>query len=277
MQLQLPARKKQTFLALFLSSLVPGLGQIYNSQWLKGIGFFIGIVIIGSILESITAFGPLIAQVFEIAATLWILNDSYSQAAKMNGESSSLIQRFGQKKVLTVVTLWLLIPMFLTGSLTVIIRTYFLSPYKIPVDSMAPTLLKDDRIFANKWIYRFQDPKRGDLIVFEYPLDRKKDYIKRVAGLPGEKLKIEGGHIYINGELLETPQFPKERFYSNREDWQYGKSGQMIEIPANSYFVIGDNPERSSDSRNWGFVPREYIKAKGYWIWWPTERMKKIE
>ncbi len=275
-QLNLPPRKKQPFLSLFLSSIIPGLGQFYNSQWLKGIGLFMVVIIIGGILKSIAPAGPLISRVFEGLATLWIVNDAYSQAVRMNGESSSLIEKFGQKKVLTVVIFWLLVPVILAGGLTVTIRHYFLQAYKIPADSMAPTLLKGDRLFANKWIYRFEDPKRGDLIVFKYQVDQKKDFIKRVVGLPGEKLKIENGRIYVNGELLDTPQFLKTTVYSNREDWQYGKSGQVIEIPQNSYFVIGDNPEKSVDSRQSGFVPRQFIKGKGYWIWWPQERWRKL-
>jgi len=160
--------------------------------------------------------------------------------------------------------------------ITVGIRTYFLSPYKIPTDTMSPTILKGDRILVNKWIYRFENPKRGDVIIFEYPLGRKKDFIKRVVGLPGERIKIEDGHVFINGTALNTPLIPIDRYYSNRDDWAYGKKGQTIEIPNDSYFVLGDNSAQSSDSRNWGFVPRRDIKAKAIFIYSPWNRRQKL-
>jgi len=273
----LSLRKKQPFLSLFLSSMVPGLGQIYNSQWIKGIGILIGISAIEAVLEVIPKVGHFVSIIFGILATLWILNDAYSSATRINDEPSSLIERFGRKKVFTVVALWLLAPILLAGNLAFGIRAYVISPYKIPTMAMAPTILQGDRIFANKWVYRTKNPKRGDIIVFQYPLDVKKDFIKRVIGLPNEKIQIKDGNVYADGKLIDTPQIPRQRVYANHEDWRYGKVGQIIEVPKDSYFVLGDNSARSADSRQWGFVPRRNIKAKASFIFWPPSRQQRLD
>lgn len=142
---------------------------------------------------------------------------------------------------------------------------------------MRPTFLEGDRIFVDKISYRFHDPERGDIIVFKYPLDRKKDFVKRLVGLPGDKIRIREGKLIINGNLIEEPPF-SEHYYYNREDeeWQYGSAGITIDVPPDHYFVLGDNSAQSSDSRNWGFVPRKNVVGKAFFIWWPPNRVKLV-
>ncbi len=167
-------------------------------------------------------------------------------------------------------------PFIVAGILALVIRTYILGPYRIPTASMRATFMEGDRIFVDKMSYRFHPPKRGDIIVFRYPLDKKKDFVKRLIGLPGEKLMIRDGRVVVDGKELSEPPFVSHYYY-NREDWDYGKTGQTISVPSDSFFVLGDNSAQSSDSRNWGFVPIKNLVGKAFFIWWPPKRIKLAE
>lgn len=167
-------------------------------------------------------------------------------------------------------------PLLVAAVLAVVIRTFFFGPYKIPTGSMRTTFLEGDRIFVDKISYRFNTPKRGDIIVFKYPLDKKKDFVKRLAGLPGDRILIEDGKLIINGEVMDNPPF-SEHYYYNRDDWDYGKTGMQIDVPQDRFFVLGDNSAQSSDSRNWGFVPKKNLIGRAFFIWWPLKRVKAVQ
>jgi signal peptidase I len=183
-------------------------------------------------------------------------------------------------------------PFIVAAILALVIRGFLIGPYKIPTGSMIPTLMVGDRIFVDKLSYRFRDPVRGDIIVFKYPLDQKKefhfqlgskdvkfywdnrkDFVKRLAGMPGDKLEIREGKLFVNGKAMDSPPF-SDHYYYNRPDWAFGKEGQIIEVPPNSYFALGDNSAQSSDSRFWGFVPKQNLVGKAFFIWWPPKRVK---
>jgi signal peptidase I len=169
--------------------------------------------------------------------------------------------------------------------LAMIIRAFIVQAFKIPTGSMRSTLLEGDLILVNKLIYgarvpftdirlpALRQPRRGDVIVFIYPEDRKKDFIKRLVALPGEKVEIKNGTIYINGTALSNPNFSL-RFYYNRGD--FAKEGQGIVVPDDSFFVLGDNSASSKDSRYWGFVPKKNILGKAILIYWPLNRIRII-
>lgn len=157
--------------------------------------------------------------------------------------------------------------------LAFVIRTFIIGPYKIPTGSMIPTFMIGDRIFVDKVTYRFRPPHRGEIIVFKYPEDKKKDFVKRLIGLPGEEIEIRDGKIFVNGRPLEEVPY-SGRYYYNRDEWNYGKTGQKIKIPGDMFFVLGDNSSQSSDSRNWGFVPKKNLVGKAFFIWWPPDRIK---
>lgn len=168
-------------------------------------------------------------------------------------------------------------PLLIASIFALIIRTFLFAPYKIPTGSMIPTLLVGDKIFVDKISYRFGEPQRGDIVVFKYPLDRKKDFVKRLVGLPGDRIEIRGGVILINGRPLNKPPFSNNYYYNvDRSDWQYGKTNQVFEVPANSYFMLGDNSGNSSDGRHWGFVPQREVRGKARVIWWPPNRIKSV-
>lgn len=167
-------------------------------------------------------------------------------------------------------------PFLVAAVLAVFIRTFLLGPYKIPTGSMVPTFLVGDRIFVDKVSYRLHPPKRGDIVVFKYPLDRKKDFVKRLAVLPGEQFEIQRGKLLVDGRPVEEPEFATHYYY-NREDWEFGKSGKVYHVPDGNYFVLGDNSAQSSDSRNWGFVPKKNMIGRAFFIWWPPKRIKLVK
>lgn len=167
-------------------------------------------------------------------------------------------------------------PFLVAAVLAILIRTFLLGPYKIPTGSMIPTFMVEDRIFVDKVSYHFREPERGDIIVFKYPEDKKKDFVKRLIGLPNETLEIRSGKIYVNDEPLDEPPF-SEQYYYNVEGTLYGGLGQKIKVPDGYYFVLGDNSAHSSDSRNWGFVPKENLVGRAFLIWWPPNRIMHVK
>lgn len=157
--------------------------------------------------------------------------------------------------------------------LALLIRTFLIQAFKIPTASMEPTLLPGDKIMVNKLIYRFREPERGDVIVFKFPEDPRRDFVKRLVAFEGESLNIRKGDIHIDGEALVAPDF--KRYYYNFGP--YGTEDSVIIIPRGYCFVLGDNSKSSNDSRYWGFLPRENIIGRASFIWWPPRRIEKIE
>jgi signal peptidase I len=130
---------------------------------------------------------------------------------------------------------------------------------------------------VNKFIYRFTEPKRGDIIVFKYPEDKKKDFIKRLIATGGETVRILDGDIWVDGMLIESPQKIKQIYYYNKQDAPYGNNGSIVKVPDESYFVLGDNSASSRDSRYWGFVPKSYLVGKAFIVYWPLNRIRVLE
>ena len=167
------------------------------------------------------------------------------------------------------------------------IREFFVQAFKIPSGSMIPTLLVGDRLMVNKLRYgpkiRFTDkrlpgftkPKRGDIVVFVYPEDPKRDFIKRLIAFGGETVEIKDGDIYIDGKHLEEPIIDKRSYYNC--SGKYGLAGQPVKVPLGHVFVLGDNSASSHDSRFWGFVPEENIIGRAELIYWPFNRMRFLE
>ena len=166
-------------------------------------------------------------------------------------------------------------PIIIAVILALIIRAFIVQAFKIPTGSMRPTLIEGDRILVSKFIYKFKEPERGDVIVFRSPEDKKKDFIKRLVGLPGEQLEISNGTILINNRATSKDSVIRERYYYNRGD--FGREGQVLEIPADTYFALGDNSISSRDSRYWGFLPRKYLIGKAFLIYWPPRRIRLIK
>ena len=148
-------------------------------------------------------------------------------------------------------------------SLFIILFVY--QPVKVEGGSMEPGLEDQERIFINKLAYRLEAIERGDVIVFRYPRDTHKNFIKRVIGLPGDRVRVSEGHVYLNGHPLREPYVPEEYLDS--------RSYPEIRVPAESYFVLGDHRSMSNDSREFGPVPRSYIYGKAVFGYWPMEKV----
>jgi len=147
--------------------------------------------------------------------------------------------------------------------LAVVIRLFILEPFYIPSGSMEPTLKEFDRIIVSKVNYRFQEPKRGDVVVFKYPLDPKRNFVKRLIAVGGETVAIRNSRLYINGQLVPEDYLPQGLRFAD-----FGPK----EVPEGSYFMLGDNRNNSDDSRVWGFLPKDLIVGKAILIYWPPGR-----
>ena len=204
------------------------------------------------------------------------------------------------------------------------LRSFVVEPFKIPSGSMIPTLLVGDFILVNKWTYGIRlpvinkkiidvnQPRRGEVMVFRYPADPSLDYIKRIVGLPGDKVEYIDKRLTINGEAVpisesgsylhpdrlyyspryteklgvaehsvlierEAPAFvPQVMNFPGRENCTYTNRGVRCTVPEGHYFVMGDNRDASSDSRVWGFVPDENIVGRAFFIWFNFNDMRRI-
>ncbi len=155
--------------------------------------------------------------------------------------------------------------------LAVILIVFIYQPVKVEGTSMMPALTDQERIFINKFTYRFGagEIERGDLVVFWFPLDKTKSYIKRVVGLPGDSVEISDGTVIVNGHTLSEPYVPEE--YRDRQSLPPHK------VPRDSYFVLGDHRSSSNDSRVWGTVDRSYIYGKAVFVYWPLDKMGRLK
>src|SRR5271157_2989616 len=155
--------------------------------------------------------------------------------------------------------------------IAVVLIVFIYQPVKVEGTSMMPTLTDQERIFINKFTYKFGlgDIERGDTVVFWYPDDITKSYIKRVIALPGDRVRIEAGQVFVNDRALVEDYVPPD--YKDSVSWPHGPSGQPAPdqvVPSKHYFVLGDHRSSSSDSRSWGFVPRENIYGKAVFVYW---------
>jgi len=133
--------------------------------------------------------------------------------------------------------------------------------YRVQGDSMMPTLHEGEYLIINKLSYYLDEPQRGDIVVLHYPRDRSREYIKRVIGLPGDRVEIGDGQVRVNGVVLNEPYLANNPTYGN-QSWV---------VPEGHYFVMGDNRNNSSDSRDWSFLPRSDIVGKAAVIYWGIE------
>ncbi len=170
--------------------------------------------------------------------------------------------------------------------LALFVRTWVVQAFKIPTGSMENNLLIGDHLLVNKFVFGpatgpvergvlpMRDPRRGDVVVFKYPDEPDRDFIKRVIGVPGDTLELRSKKVFINGQPLEEPYV---HFLEPAHDAQEITSFDVrerygpVRVPDGQYFVMGDNRDNSQDSRYWGFLPRHYVKGRALMIYWSYE------
>jgi signal peptidase I len=195
--------------------------------------------------------------------------DGQAVTAEPRRRRKSLFREYGEAIVIAVL-------------LALVIRTLVVQAFTIPSGSMMDTLLVGDYILVNKFLYGaempftewrmpgLRDPRRGDIVVFKYPQDEKRDFIKRIVGLPGDRLVIRGSQVIVNGQALEESYVKQAPAlgHASATYCPYAYGCDQTRVPPDSYFVMGDNRDNSQDSRYWGFVRRDKIKGKAFLIYW---------
>ena len=160
--------------------------------------------------------------------------------------------------------------LFISVALAIVVILFLYQPVKVEGTSMMPALVDQERIFINKFVYRFGigEIERGDLVVFWYPSDPSKSYIKRVVGLPGDSVEVQAGVVLVNGRPLAEDYVPEQ--YRDR------LSASLLTVPEDQYYVLGDHRSSSNDSRSWGPVHRRFIYGKAVFVYWPLEKMGRL-
>ena len=194
-------------------------------------------------------------------ASSFIVNSGPSVASAMTGRVVSI---HSLRKEIRVWTRDLLIAI----GLALVIIVFLYQPVKVEGTSMAPLLSDQERIFINKFVYRFEPIQRGDIVVFWYPLDRTKSFIKRVVGLPGETVEIRQGAVYVNGKVVPEPYVPPQ--YEDLSDFG------PVRVPRDSYFVMGDHRVSSNDSRVFGPVASRFIYGRAVFAYWPVDHFGSL-
>ena len=153
-------------------------------------------------------------------------------------------------------------------AISAFIIVFIYQPVKVEGTSMMPSLEDQERIFVNKFVYRLEPISRGDIVVFRYPRDPSKSYIKRVIGVAGDRIRIDGGQVYVNGEALDEDYVPPA--------YDDARSFPETVVPPHTYFVLGDHRSMSSDSREFGPVNQTSIYGKAVFGYWPMDKLGRV-
>lgn len=163
----------------------------------------------------------------------------------------------------------------IAGAIFVVIYAFLFRPFQVNGDSMYPNYHNGEYILTNLITLKIGKPTRGEVIVFQAPIDKEKDFIKRVIGIPGDKVLLNGGRVFVNGISLDESNYlsPDVKTYGGN----FLSEGKEVTVPDNNLFVLGDNRSASSDSREWGFVPFDKLIGKSFFVYWPINKMRFVE
>lgn len=178
-----------------------------------------------------------------------------------------LIRRLGGFLIDVIQTVVLALAIFL------IVYLFLLQPHQVRGQSMDPSFSDGEYLLTDKLSYRFGQPKRGDVVVFAAPPNEKEDFIKRIVGLPGERVGIRDGKVYINGEVISEGYLAQDTL---TPPGSFLEEGKEVTIAAGEYFVIGDNRLHSSDSRAWGPVPKKNLVGRAWFVYWPPQEIRLV-
>ena len=265
-------KKRRPIIAFLFAIAGTGLGQIYNGQLLKGTVFAFGrqiflyatsFVVVSASLNVATAFGVLV-----LAYVLYIIID----AVVISFRSKRFTLKPYNKWYFYLFFLFLVLGMNAYNSM--IIKSFLMEAYKMPSGSMLPSVLPGDHFIIDRTYARDDNPEREDIIVFKYPKDPKKNFVKRIVAIGGDTVEMKDKNLYINGNAVD------EAFtnHSNNDVLPARMSRRdnfdPIQVPEGKVFVLGDNRGDSHDSRFWGFVDRKDIKGKALFIYWSWDSDK---
>jgi len=253
--------------AVLLSFAKPGAGHFLLGAFRRGIAWAVGIVMLWLLL------------LFAAPVSLWLLILLSSWVLGILGRVGAAIDA---ARVVRPTPAWKVVILawaaLIAGDLVVVLplatyyRAHYAQAFTIPSGAMQPTLLPGDYIMVDKSVYRSQAPRRGDIVVFQFPPDERRDFIKRIIGVPGDVVTVRGQQALVNGRKLVAPYLNGTTAASTSQSDHCGYlyACEPTRVPADSYFVLGDNRDDSQDSRYWGFVKREKIKGRAsvvYWSW----------
>jgi len=252
------SKRRRPLLAVFLSFLTPGLGQIYNGQLRRGVMIYIiGLMLFSLLLNTLALkFNGLLACVIiYFFYKLFTISDAAINTTKIKKRKLKKYNKW---------LLYLFIILFHIGVVTPILLVYInpLKAYRVPSDSMAPTLNNGDIFFVDTRYYDFNIPKRGDIVVFQSPQNHQVNFVKRIIALPGERFRIEDRQIYINNEPIDDSY----AYYSTTSINAGLEQYRSNVIPRDSVFAMGDNRDQSHDSRHYGVVKISALKGKALYI-----------
>jgi len=234
--------------------------------------------------------------ILAVTGLIWLLDSLFWRKKRAAGSTEPVIVEYSKSFFPVILAVFL-------------IRSFIVEPFKIPSGSMMPTLLAGDFILVNKFTYglrvpilnntfvELSKPERGDVVVFHFPPDPSIDYIKRIVGVPGDKIAYRNKQLFVNGEPLDMKlvgdyqyvasglNMVTTKLYTERlgevshavliDEGSISIDGET-EVPAGHYFAMGDNRDNSKDSRSWGFVPDDNLVGKAFMIWWNFDDFGRI-
>jgi signal peptidase I len=268
-----PTPTHRRWIGVLLSLLLPGAGIFLGGDRKAGLAWFFGLTALSMAavalapLPAIPGLGSFLAVASAVVVlTLWMLVRSYRPIPKLGIRG----------------WFWFVVVAFLLGTSEGLIPHQFARAFKVPTGSMEPTILPGDRLFVQDSAYWFGAPTRGDVVVFRTdPLEsslvpKGQFYVKRIAALPGDAVRITGGRLLVNERPLQSPAvLTTTNFGMNLNAFPSGSTDAYL-VPAGSYFVVGDNVTNSLDSRHYGAVPRQSIVGRATKIYWPWARSGDI-
>jgi len=267
-------KKRIPVIAAALSLVAPGLGQLYNGQILKGIIFFLAILLIPTILFLVGLPSQFLglAAIFIIAFCLWvfIIAEAFVAAKR---KKEVVLKAYNKSYLYLLIILLVNGTYFIPRDLTANFASKVLGfrVYKIPAGSMEPTLLIGDYLITDSAYFKKNELQRRDLVIFQLPKDPSKDSVKRIIALAGEKIEIKNKQVYINDEVLQESYVARgeANFAVDTKD----DFGPEL-VPPKHFFVLGDNRDNSTDSRSWGSIPLGNIKGKPLYIYWAKDKSR---
>lgn len=264
-------KPRKWWLAGLLSLIEPGLGQIYNGQARKGILFILAqLLLIPLLMLSLNSGYVLmylsIMMILTVAYYVVVVGDAIRHA-KIQASDYQL-----KKYNKTIIYLGVIIVLMGFGtSARLFIKNHYVEAFKIPAGSMEPTILIGDHILVDRQSSA-RSPQRGDLVIFEYPKDPSKDFIKRVVAVGGDTVAIRDKQLYVNNKPVKEAYIVHNELETIPADLNPRDNFGPLTVPADSYFMMGDNRDRSYDSRFWGCVEKSRIKGTVRNIYWSWDR-----